>query len=73
LVTGDSKRILPGMANTPAVRLLEVTVTAQEATLWKWAISEGEVEVAHGYETSREAAQIDGDSTLFAMLSVGAR
>jgi hypothetical protein len=60
------------MANTPAVRLLEVTVTAQEPTLWKWAISEGEAEVAHGYETSREAAQIGGDSALFAMLSVGA-
>jgi len=28
---------------------------------------------AHGYETSREAAQIDGDSALFAMLSLGAR
>jgi hypothetical protein len=61
------------MANIPAVRLLEVIVTAQEASLWKWAISEGEAEVARGYETSRESAQIDGDSTLFATLSVGAR
>jgi len=59
------------MGNTPSVRLLEVTVTAQEPTLWKWAISEGDVEVAHGYETSREAAQIDGDSALFTMLSLG--
>jgi hypothetical protein len=31
----------------------------------------GDVEVAHGYETSREAAQIDGDSALFTMLSLG--
>jgi hypothetical protein len=30
------------------------------------------MEIAHGYETSREAAQIDGDNTLFALLCVGA-
>jgi hypothetical protein len=61
------------MTNHPAVRLLEVTVTPQEPTLWKWCISESDVEVAHGYANSRETAQIDGDTELFAMLSVGAR
>ena len=57
------------MNKSPAVRLLEVTVTAQEPTLWKWYISEADVEVAYGYATSRETAQVDGDTQLFAMLS----
>jgi hypothetical protein len=52
-------------------RLLQVTVTAYEPTLWKWHISEADLEVAHGYATSRETAQIKGDSALFAMLSAG--
>jgi hypothetical protein len=60
------------MINRP-VRLLQVTVTSQEPTLWKWHISEGDEEVAHGYATSRETAQVDADTQLFAMLSVGAR
>jgi hypothetical protein len=51
-------------------RLLEVTVTPQEPTLWKWHVSEANVELTHGYATSRETAQIDGDGALFAMLSV---
>jgi hypothetical protein len=51
-----------------AHRMLEVTVKAQEPTLWKWQISEANLEVAHGYATSRETAQIDGDTALFAML-----
>jgi hypothetical protein len=58
-----------GMNKSPAVRLLEVTVTAQKPTLWKWHISEAGIEVAHGYAASRETAQIDGDTQLFAMLS----
>jgi hypothetical protein len=52
----------------PTAQMLEVTVTAQEPTLWKWQISEANFEVAHGYATSRETAQIDGDTALFAML-----
>jgi hypothetical protein len=59
------------MAKRSTIRLLEVTVAAQEPTLWRWDISEAGAEVAHGYETSREAAQTDGDSALFALLSVG--
>ena len=58
------------MAKQTQVRLLEVTVSAQnEPTRWKWHISEGGFELAHGYATSRETAQRDGDSALFAMLS----
>jgi hypothetical protein len=51
------------------VRLLEVTVTAQRPTLWKWEISEHGLEVMFGFETSRQTAQIQGDSALFMLLS----
>lgn len=58
------------MAKQSRVRLLEVTVIAQnEPTRWKWHISEGGLELVHGYATSRETAQRDGDSVLFTMLS----
>jgi hypothetical protein len=50
-------------------RLLEVTVTAQAPTLWKWDIAEHGLEVMYGYETSRETAQIEGDTALFRLLS----
>ena len=59
------------MANRPTPRLLEVTVTVQEPALWKWRVSEANLELVHGYATSRETAQIDGDTALFAMLSEG--
>jgi hypothetical protein len=58
------------MTDPPAIRLLQVDVTPLEPTLWKWHISEANLEVAHGYATSRETAQIHGDNALFAMLSV---
>lgn len=58
------------MARQTQVRLLEVTVSAQtDPTRWTWHISEGDAELARGYATSRETAQRDGDSALFAMLS----
>jgi hypothetical protein len=54
----------------PAVSLLEVSVTAVTPTRWKWHVSDGLVEIACGYETSRETAQIEGDSALFALISI---
>lgn len=58
------------MAKQPRVHLLEVIVSAQkEPTRWRWHVSEGGVELVHGYATSRETAQRDGDSALFKMLS----
>ncbi|MGF6433344.1 hypothetical protein ABIE91_008564 [Bradyrhizobium elkanii] len=58
------------MAKQTRVRLLEVIVSAQkEPTRWKWHVSEGGLELTHGYATSRETAQRDGDSALFTMLS----
>jgi len=57
------------MAQPVRVRLFEVTVTAQQPTLWRWEISEHGLEVMFGFETSRETAQIQGDSALFMLLS----
>jgi hypothetical protein len=51
------------------VRLLEVSVLAIEPTRWRWCVSQGEAEIAGGYEDSRESAQSKGDSTLFGLLS----
>jgi len=56
------------MAQPFRARLLEVTVTAQHPALWKRTISEHGLEV-HGFETSRETAQIQGDSALFMLHS----
>jgi hypothetical protein len=46
-------------------------VTALQPTLWKWHLSEHDHEIMHGYETSRETAQISGNTALFKSLSVG--
>lgn len=62
-----------GYAGRRAVCVCASHTPTPYASPENWAISEGEVEVAHRYKTSREAPQIDGDSTLFAMLSEGAR
>jgi hypothetical protein len=61
---------LTGMANSPSARLLDVDVRALEPTRWRWAISDKSVEVSHGYATSRETAQIEGNNALFALLSM---
>jgi hypothetical protein len=55
------------------IRLLNVDVSALRPTLWEWKVSEGNLEVAHGFATSRETAQIDGDNPLFKLLSLGTR
>lgn len=64
-----SASYLNQMAQPFRARLLEVTVTAQRPTLWKWEISEHGTEIMSGFETSRETAQIQGDSALFMLLS----
>jgi hypothetical protein len=57
------------MINKVNLRLLDVDVMALEPTCWKWTISEKSREVLHGFATSRETAQSDGDSALFKLLS----
>ena len=52
------------------LRLLDVTVSEMSPMRWKWAVSDGDVEIACGYETTRENAEIAGDSALFALLSI---
>jgi hypothetical protein len=59
------------MAPNASIRLLEVSVESVEPTLWKWRIRDRNVEIAHGYETSRETAQIRGNGILFRLLSKG--
>ncbi len=51
-----------------AARLLEVLLYSKEPTRWKWPVMDGPVEIVGGYETSRETAQIAGDSPLFELL-----
>jgi hypothetical protein len=58
------------MSDEMSIRLLDVDVTAVQPTLWKWAISEKNFEVSHGYATTRETAQVEGDNALFALLSI---
>jgi hypothetical protein len=50
--------------------MLEVTVTALEPTRWEWRVYEGDTPLMTGFETSRETAQIEGDSALFRLVSV---
>ena len=61
------------MAKRARVRLLEVTATAQEPALRKWYIFESDLEIMHGFEASRESAQIEGDAALFKLLSESRR
>ena len=59
------------MAKKSHPRLLEVTVFPLEPTRWEWRVYEGDTPLMTGFETSRETAQIEGDSALFRLLSVG--
>jgi hypothetical protein len=59
------------MTKHPAARLLEVTITAEKPAIWKWCISEGNKEIMHGYEASRETAQFHGDNELFNLRTDG--
>ena len=54
-------------------RLLEVAVIELKPTLWEWRVYEGDTPLKAGFATSRETAQIDGDSALFRLLSAGSK
>ena len=51
-------------------RLLEVAVIE---LMWEWRVYEGDTPLKAGFATSRETAQIDGDSALFRLLSAGSK
>ena len=59
------------MAKKSDPRLLEVTVIPLEPTRWEWRVYEGDTPLMTGFETSRETAQIEGDSALFRLLTAG--
>jgi hypothetical protein len=74
LLTGKSAS--PGAYSAMAKKsnprlLLEVTVIPLEPTRWEWRVYEGDTPVMIGFEASRETAQIEGDSALLRLLSVG--
>jgi hypothetical protein len=56
------------MARNPYRLLLDVSVVAIEPSRWEWQVREGDKLIMSGYQTSRETAQIDGDSALFYLL-----
>jgi hypothetical protein len=57
------------MAKLRRIRLLEVNLIALKPDQWEWRVCEGETPIAIGFATSRESAQIDGDTALFKLLS----
>jgi hypothetical protein len=56
------------MGKLPAMRMLQVTLIALLPQKWEWQVKEGDVLLMSGYETSRETAQIEGNSALFYLL-----
>jgi hypothetical protein len=58
-----------GMAKLRRIRLLEVRVVPVKPNDWEWQVCEGETPIAIGFATSRESAQIEGDTALFKLLS----
>jgi hypothetical protein len=57
------------MAKLRRIRLLEVRVVPVKPNDWEWQVCEGETPIAIGFATSRESAQIEGDTALFKLLS----
>jgi len=59
------------MAQRYRPRLLEVRVIPLKSDRWEWQVCEDDTPLVMGYETTRETAQIKGDSALFRLLSAG--
>ncbi len=56
------------MAEFPAMRMLEVTLIALLPQKWEWQGWGADMLLMTGHETSRETAQIEGNSALFYLL-----
>jgi hypothetical protein len=56
------------MANP--IRLLEIAVVPSGLNRWKWSVTDRDTEIACGYAVTRKAAQAEGDSALFTLLSI---
>ncbi|MCP1760936.1 hypothetical protein M2202_000883 [Bradyrhizobium japonicum] len=52
----------------PARRMLEVRLDALLPQKWEWQVWEDDALLMSGHETSRETAQIEGNSVLFYLL-----
>jgi hypothetical protein len=57
------------MAKRYRIRLLEVKVIPLKPDKWEWQVCDDDTPIVTGYETTRETAQIKGDSALFLLLS----
>jgi hypothetical protein len=68
LAKGRLRAHIHWMAKSPLSRLLEVKVTALKPERWEWQVCDSDALIMSGYETSRETAQIEGDSALFLLL-----
>jgi hypothetical protein len=56
-----------GLSNTP---LLEVKVIPLKPEKWEWQVCDRDTPIVMGYETTRETAQVKGDSAPFLLLSL---
>ncbi|MFK4507218.1 hypothetical protein [Bradyrhizobium daqingense] len=56
------------MAKFVAMRMLEVRLIALLPQKWEWQVWKDDLMLMSGYETSRETAQIEGNSALFHLL-----
>jgi hypothetical protein len=62
------------MAKGYRTHLLEVKVIPLKPEIkpekWEWQVCDRDTPIVMGYETTRETAQVKGDSALFLLLSV---
>ena len=58
------------MAKGYRTYLLEVKVIPLKPEKWEWQVCDRDTPIVMGYETTRETAQVKGDSALFLLLSL---
>jgi len=58
------------MAKGYRTHLLEVKVIPLKPDKWEWQVCDRDTPIVMGYETTRETAQVKGDSALFLLLSL---
>jgi hypothetical protein len=57
-----------GMAEFPAMRMLDVRLIPLLPQKWEWQVWEDDTLLMSGHETSRETAQLEGNGALFYLL-----
>jgi hypothetical protein len=71
LEKGRATAHIYGMPKLQRIRLLEVRIVPIKPNDWEWQVCEGETAIASGHETTRETAQLEGNSALFSFLAAG--